>query len=295
MFIARAVQTGRPLPSQKFIYFPELPLLSEGIREVYESKHPKRMKSFPETLGSQIGPSKNPLPTFFQHKLEHDGESSVWTSFWWSILSFPEHEADVPINFVTWAAMMPRYAGSRKGLPKSDKRDMALGELIKGDTDIFHPGYGGLHDLFQNIAEVISPDYHWAEHSIRRRSDFVHELLQRIILNFVIENMNAPFMDKKKADKNRTVKGVSSTPYSSASETNVRHSSSMASSASSRSRKRKLKGTNLDPTPPISAMTDADEFGDNSSDCHDDLDDEDTQRFVSISIRISRFKILTAL
>jgi hypothetical protein len=185
-----------------------------------------------------------------------------------------------------WSAMMPKYAGSRKGLPTRDERRHVLDALSNGE-DVFDPGYGSLLDLFHNIARAILPDYHWAEHSIRRRSDFVHEILQRIILNFVVENMNAPFMDKKKDDKNRTVEGVSSTSYLSASDTNSRRSSSMASSASSQSRKRKLKATILDPAPLTPAMTEADEFSDNSSDCHDDLDDGDTQRFVSVSIRIS--------
>jgi hypothetical protein len=234
MFIARAVQAGQPVHPTKGMYFPELPLLSEGIRARYQSKYQERMKLFNGLLGSQTGPSQNPLPAFFQHRLDHDGESGVWTSFWWSILSFPEHEADVPIGPATWVVLTPQYAGSRKGLPQSDKRDMVLGALIKGDTDIFHPGYGGLLDLFQSIAEAILPDYHWAEHSIRRRSDFVHEILQRIILNFVVENKDAPFMDMKKSEKNRTVKGVSSTSHLSTSQTNARRSSSMASSASSR-------------------------------------------------------------
>jgi hypothetical protein len=60
---------------------------------------------------------------------------------------------------------------------------------------------------------------------------------------------------------------------------------------SSRSRKRKLKETNLDPTLPIHAMTDADEFNNNSSDCHEDLDDEDTRRCMSISIRSSASRL----
>jgi hypothetical protein len=244
MFIARAVQAGKPLHHDPYMIFPELPPLSEGIKAVYESEHPKRMKSFKETLGVQMGPSKNPLPAFFQHKLDHDGESGVWSFFWWCILAFPENEAQVLIDRATWAELMPQYDGPQKGFPKRDSRSAILHRFI-GRENIFHPGYGGLLDLSQSIARAILPDYHWAEGDVRQLPDFVHEILQRIILNFVVENKDAPFMDKKKADKNRKVYGVSNR------EIDSRRASSMVPLASSRSRKRKLKETNLDPTPPI--------------------------------------------
>jgi hypothetical protein len=188
--------------------FPKLPPLSGGIKAVYESKHPKRMESFKETLGLQIGPSKNPLPAFFQHKLDHDGESGVWSFFWWCILAFPENETQVPISVVDWAALLPQYDGDRTGLPNYDMRDTVLHSFIDRKK-VLHPGYGGLLDLCQSIAYAIFPDYHWAEGGVRQLPDFVHEILQRIILNFVVENKDAPFMDKKKANKNRKVHGIS--------------------------------------------------------------------------------------
>jgi hypothetical protein len=85
------------------------------------------------------------------------------------------------------------------------ERDYPI-RIVEGDhpSDSFlYPGYGDLFSLFSRIAKAIKQDYHWADGTIRRRPDFVHELLQRIILNFVVENKHAPVMDKKKSDRNR--------------------------------------------------------------------------------------------
>jgi hypothetical protein len=120
--------------------------------------------------------------------------------------------------------------------------------------------------LFSRIAKAIKQDYHWADGTIRRRPDFVHELLQRIILNFVLKNKRALVMDKKKSDRNRAPLHMSSTPYLSNAETNTRRARSFAAPASSKSRKRKLKETTTS------------------------TGDDDTQRLVNTSIRSSAIR-----
>jgi hypothetical protein len=146
MFIARAVQAGEPLPHDCDLVFPELPPLSEGIKAVYKLKYSKRMKSFQETLGLQFGPSKDPLPSSpFQHRLVHDGESGVWSFFWWCVQALPENEADVPISAAIWALLMPQYDGPRTGLPDHDQRSLILSGFRAGVENVFHPGYKGLH------------------------------------------------------------------------------------------------------------------------------------------------------
>ncbi|EKM79815.1 hypothetical protein AGABI1DRAFT_127502 [Agaricus bisporus var. burnettii JB137-S8] len=206
MFIARAVQAGEPLRPNPFMYFPGLPPLSEDARAIYESKYPHRVKLFHGAFTPRFGPCENPAPPF-RHKLAHDGESGIWTAIWWSIRASPEKGPKDRIDLAYYYALMPKYDGPRTGLPDYDGRNSILHAFADSEQCILHPGYSDLVGLFQDIATAILPDYHWAADFTRQRPDFVHEILQRIILNFVIENKDASFMDKKKADKSREVEG----------------------------------------------------------------------------------------
>jgi hypothetical protein len=126
MFIARAAQAGEPLPSDDDMIFPALPRLSEDIKSVYEANHPERMKLFDGPYERQIGPLENPPSSPFKHDLRHDGESGVWTFFWWGILASPEHERDFPIDPPIWSPFAPIYRGPRTGLPDQDRRGMVI-------------------------------------------------------------------------------------------------------------------------------------------------------------------------
>jgi hypothetical protein len=284
MFIARAVQAGKPLPPYKFMGFPALPRLSEDIESAYEANHPERMELFDGLFEPQLGACSKPPPPPFKHELRHDGESSVWTFLWWGILASPENEGDSLIDPTNWSAFAPLYHGTRTGLPDRDNRKTILDNLCSEIDNFLHPGYGDLFSLFSDIATAIKPDYHWADGTIRRRPDFVHELLQRIILNFVVENDHKPVMDKKKSDRNRAPVYMSSTRHLSTRETDARRSKSIASTSSSKSRKRKSKETTPISTPSTPPVADDGAVSDYSSDSLENPDDDDTKRLVSTSI-----------
>jgi hypothetical protein len=284
MFIARAVQAGEPLPPYNFIGFPPLPRLSKDIQSVYEANHPGRMKLFDGPYDRQIEPLDNPPSSPFKHELRHDGESSVWTFFWWSILASPEKEGDFLIDSTNWSGFAPPYHGLRRGLPDGDNRDTILNNLIERKKNFLHPGYGDLLSLFSDIAKAIKLDYHWADGKIRRSPDFVHELLQRIILNFVVENDHEPVMDKKKSYRNRAPVYMSSTRHLSTRETDARRSKSIASTSSSKGRKRKSKETTPISTPSTPPVADDGAVSNYSSDSLENPDDDDTKRLVSTSI-----------
>ncbi|EKM75434.1 hypothetical protein AGABI1DRAFT_94862 [Agaricus bisporus var. burnettii JB137-S8] len=255
------------------IHFPELPPLSERIGAAYKSNHPERVELFKKKLGGQIEPwGADRGPAVFQHKLEHDGESGIWSSFWWALQAFPEQGENVPIRAIIWTALMPEYDVSQTGLPQNDERDVILTLLRDGHENILHPEYRGLLDLFQSMAEAIQPDYYWAEPGIQQSPEFVHEILQRIILNFVVKNKDESFMDQRKDNKNRTVQGKTSTAFLSTAEAEHRRTTSMESPAVIRKHtKRKIQETLPNPTPPKHAMSGGNEPNDS------DTADEDAQ------------------
>ncbi|KAF7776611.1 hypothetical protein Agabi119p4_5004 [Agaricus bisporus var. burnettii] len=181
---------------------------------------------------------------------------------------------------------MPKYDGPRTGLPNEDGRNGVLHAFVEADKYILHPRYRDLVSLFQNLAAAILPDYHWAADFTRQRPDFVHEILQRMILNFVVEKKDALFMDYKTANENRKFDGGMKWYHVLTNESDCRRSSSINSSVSSQGRKRKLKEMVPDPEELADVLSVVDESNDDGSDYGGR--DEDTHR----SVKKSRKKYL---
>ncbi|XP_006456876.1 hypothetical protein AGABI2DRAFT_181316 [Agaricus bisporus var. bisporus H97] len=284
---------------QTLVYWANrLPPLSEDARAIYESNYPNRVKLFNGAFTPQFGPCNNLLLPF-EHKLTHDGESGIWTAIWWSVQAFPENGEEEPIDAAYWNSLMPKYNGPRMGMPKKDGRNSILHAFVDGEEDILHTGYSGLFGLFKSIATAFLPDYHWAEDPIRKRPDFVHEILQRIIFDFVVKNKDKSFMDKKKADTNRTVDRGTNRPHLSLPKTESQRTSSMTSkrsSVSSQGRKRKLKETVPDPTELAIALSEADEADDTHSEYGGDHNEEGTHRLIVVTpdIYVSAFDSMEA-
>ncbi|KAF7775674.1 hypothetical protein Agabi119p4_4067 [Agaricus bisporus var. burnettii] len=277
-FIARAVQAGEPLPCHPLTIFPPLPPLSAGARAVYESNYPQRLQLFNGAFTPYLAlPECLPPTSPFQHKLAHDAESSIWSAVWWSIRASPEDGEEDPIDIGHWSSLMPRYDDPQAKWPKKDGRNLVLfGFMHPGQEYILHRGYSDLVGLLRSIAYAIYPDYHWAADPIRERPEFVHEILQRIILDFVFENKDAPFMDRKKADKSREVEGQTTRCQVSTDESDPHCSSSIATPDSCQGHKRKRSETTLDQA---YATCVVDEVSKDRSSCDHDPD-EDSHRFV---------------
>jgi len=48
------------------------------------------------------------------------------------------------------------------------------------------------------MAKLIREDYHWVKEEKYKHPEYLHDALQRVILNFALENKDAPFMDLQK-------------------------------------------------------------------------------------------------
>ena len=74
--------------------------------------------------------------------------------------------------------------------------------------EIAHPEYDRLFPFVKNMAKLIREDYHWVKEEKYKHPEYLHDALQRVILNFALENKDAPFMDLQKSPEPRQVRGV---------------------------------------------------------------------------------------
>jgi len=208
--MARSVVAGHPITLDEgytVLYGP--PCLSTLALPVYSKVLPKRLETFPQPLKNQarclimipeeINPkSLQSLP--WTHELWHDGESVFWLLVWWAIHlrpSFPLSSTPPPskINGITFGYLTNMDLA--KGM---DGRSGFMNELANGISWL-DPEYQELEPLFLQMASQLTGDLYWAKYGgtvEMQDPEFLHEALQRIIFNFLMENQTEPFMTLKK-------------------------------------------------------------------------------------------------
>lgn len=62
-------------------------------------------------------------------------------------------------------------------------------------TTFLHPTYVTLQTLLEGIAVVLTHDYHWAPVGVFDDDEYVHEAIQRMIINFLVEHKESAFLD----------------------------------------------------------------------------------------------------
>ena len=159
-----------------------------------------RVKDFPEnkTLFYYI-PTDQRI-TSYSHKLSYDAESILWLLLYWAIQIQPKRgnkEDQIPGSL--WVDLT-------SGDDKLDPRR----RFVNDYSAVCHPDYRPLDtllmSLFQQLSgyqeyvslpsegyKVVSQDPD-ATVDTRKEEEYLHEAFQRTILNFIVENIEQPFM-----------------------------------------------------------------------------------------------------
>ena len=220
--MARAAVAGHPLVvNERSFYLYDLPLLSDKARQLYEAKLPERLERFPQPAAdqdellcilksSEVAPNRlQELPWF--HELRHDAESAFWLLVWWAVhilspaAKTPNHPDASKIPSNVWQ-MLTNVDLNKK----EDPRKFFLIWLTRPHPEWLDPTYRGLEPLFQEMAKLIHHDLHWAPRTpaapvYMREPEFLHEALQRVIFNFLVEHAESESMQLEKYPKHRKV------------------------------------------------------------------------------------------
>ena len=196
IFIARAVQQGKPvlLPKKGGILsaVPSSP-------ETYTSNHPDRIQKFPIEEDMLVRkPSADSTNRKWRHELDHDAESVFWVLLYWAVAAQPEKLEKEKVVAATWANL----TGS------VDYRTLFLQSLGR-NKELTHSVYQPLVPLLSDLADVLIVDRHWLDDSETRNDpEYVPEVFQRLILQFILDNRDKAYMTIPVVDKSRDVKAI---------------------------------------------------------------------------------------
>ena len=193
MFMARAVRRGGPLG--RFgapAWFQKVPELSQKA-QVYGDVFPERLTRFQQSPGSPddhiVRVGTHPDSSSLRHELHHDAESAFWLLVWWVVNAAAptdDRTSEIPIGL--WAAFVDT---------KADNRPWNIA------SDCLDPAYAPLSELLDQLGQALESDLHWATDTPYTHPEFLHEVFQRHILNFIFENRDKSFMKLAKAGTSR--------------------------------------------------------------------------------------------
>ena len=167
--------------------------------EPYTRHHPDRIKKFPlkERLLVESA-SPDSVNRQWRHELEHDAESVFWVLLYWAVAAQPAKLEKEKVVAATWAIL----TGS------VDYRTLFLQSLGR-NKELTHSVYQPLVPLLSDLADVLIVDRHWLDDSeMRNDPEYVPEVFQRLILQFILDNRDKAYMTMPVVDKSRDVKAT---------------------------------------------------------------------------------------
>ena len=181
-FIARAVELGRPVsPGNDMLYIPEVPRSAE----CYGTCHPDRVKKFPHSPHKLSPISMDGTDRQWRHELHHDAESVFWVLLYWIVVAQPENEEKEPIATHIWTGLTG---------PVTSRIHLLRGGLHGATHSVYRP----LWPMLNKLAHILNADGHWVESSDPRTDPgYINEAFQRLILQFILEHRNEPFMQHR--------------------------------------------------------------------------------------------------
>ena len=212
--MARAVVQGRPLTTaRRYVDLCGLPHLSEPALSIYSKLVRERLDKFPQPVEDQADESiKVPMNISideeslqslqWSHGLQHDAESVFWLLVWWAIHLRPRSSHHSKINDVKFGILT-----NIDLVTKFDPRTSFM-DVLRNGTSWLDPAYRELEPLFSRMASHLTGDLYWGEYggaTEMREPDFLHEALQRILFDFLMQNKTKPFMKLEKDPRPREV------------------------------------------------------------------------------------------
>lgn len=205
IFMARAVRTGYRAAGLYAIY--PMPLLTRG-REHYARHLQERLDTYNDPMkDKQLFQSDEHVKLEpFTHRLRYDAESVFWLLLYWAIQAQPEsdeYERDV-INSTYWSVLT-------SGQLSTEPVDGRSSLIDRFPSVIFHHAYSPLCPLFLDMAKCLQGEGYFDQFDCKKKDEYLHEALQRLIFEFLVTNTNESFMS---LDKSSTPRKLTQAPNS---------------------------------------------------------------------------------
>ncbi|KAG8812918.1 hypothetical protein FRC19_002805 [Serendipita sp. 401] len=179
-------------------YLPPAPDIHPQILPHYRELFPDRIEDFRGQLDEEelvgLRESVKVPPTEFRHEQRYDAESVFWYLLWWSLLAQPAE--GYPVELI------PSSTWSNLTGPEDDRHEIFV---VSNKNFRLHSAYSKLAELLNSMRQHLLVDSQFTKDPIKKRPDYLTEVFQRLILNFLVENEDQPFMVLEKSDKDRKV------------------------------------------------------------------------------------------
>jgi hypothetical protein len=201
--MARVVR-GKKLEGKAAFALQPMPQLSQHALDRYNDCVGTRIKEFPANAKHYYSIAKDVPMETYSHRLSYDAESILWLLLYWAIQIQPEGGggqnrmlADLWSSLTTDSAVQPNH----------DPR-MSLVPLLTHKH--CHPDYQPLDDLLRSLFEQLFGYQEYTElgpkgaitltppeeqSTTRMKADYLHEALQRTLLEFIVVHHTEPFMN----------------------------------------------------------------------------------------------------
>jgi hypothetical protein len=192
--MARMVRALEYYPAGRFD-LPPMPVVAEELLERYPQD---RIEAF-SGIGEELIyiPEDTPLRTPFKHLLRYDAESVFWYLLWCCVQAQPAGKlSDDNIPHLVWANLTSA---------SEDGRDAHF--ITRFPKRFLHPTYSELEPLLKRMSEHLRGDLLYANDKGRKTDEYLHEVFQRLILNFLSANSTKDFMGTQKYKLPRGVLG----------------------------------------------------------------------------------------
>uniref|UniRef100_A0A8H7Y1F4 Fungal-type protein kinase domain-containing protein n=1 Tax=Psilocybe cubensis TaxID=181762 RepID=A0A8H7Y1F4_PSICU len=194
-FMARAVENEEPYPDLSTRMFTPFTALPQAP-SMYKKLHPERTTRFDsEKLGLYIlkeAPGDLRSDRVWRHELYHEAESIFWIIVYWLLRANPEPGTELSketIPLPIWVSLL-ESAYSRNIVIFSFQQS------AKYCARNIHSKLLPVLELVKTLAWAVYPGpYFLPDDNPRTQPDYLHEVFQRAILDFILTNKNEEFMN----------------------------------------------------------------------------------------------------
>ena len=188
MFMAHAIRQGGPLREDR--RWTEYCGMPESLSEAYGKVFPDCLVKFPTSESFLVKINLSDDEALWHHELYHDAESVFWLLAWWALQASPK-DAEMTTTIPHW------IWSTFTNTTEVDGRSCNIAGYQ------LDPSYEPLKDLLRQLGNAMVSDLHWVKSEPCTHPEYLHEILQRHILNFIIANQDEDFMTLCKANEPR--------------------------------------------------------------------------------------------
>lgn len=214
-----------PLILKGIYAIPGMPPVTGRLASHYEHLLPSRFNKFQVEDEELVRITDHKTLEYRQHYLRYEAESLFWNLLYWCMTAQPTKQVEVDSQVAAqgFSVVLP-WIDWGVLISKHDMRHDNFISYAILKTALFHPAYAPLHSLLDQMREYLRCDLDEATNPIRKEPEYLHEVFQRSIINFLDLHHDDPVVTLQRSDTLRKTDQPNMMGSSSTSKTRTSNS-----------------------------------------------------------------------